>query len=92
MSIDLDGIRQRLEYLMSRVPYVTDDSMLMASLDDIAALLAEVERLRKALQLFPRVMRPWIDAQIGRAGTVTYPEWEAAMKQIDEALEREGQR
>ena len=49
----------------------------------------QARKMLAALKIIPVVMRPWIDAQIGHGGTVSFEEWEAAMKQIDAALEAE---
>jgi hypothetical protein len=43
-------------------------------------------RLADAIRLMPM---PWIDRVIGRRGTVSFAEWDAAMEHMDRAIARE---
>lgn len=54
----------------------------------IEAVLQSHHRLYEALKVVKVVVRPWIDRAIGRPGTVTFAEWDAACEQIEAAISK----
>ena len=46
------------------------------------------DELLAALKLWKKIPRPWIDRAIGRRGTLTLTEWDAACEQIERAIQR----
>ena len=52
----------------------------------IARLTEQLDELLAAAKGYRIVARPWIDKAIGRSGTVTFQEWDAACQALEAAI------
>ena len=84
---DHDGVTARVAGTLEELDNFRADLVTLRA--QLAERGNQARKMLAALKIIPVVMRPWIDAQIGHGGTVSFEEWEAAMKQIDAALEAE---
>jgi hypothetical protein len=47
---------------------------------------AQRDELLVAVKGYRTALRPWLDAAIGRKGTVSYDDWETAVDRLEDAI------